>query len=285
MIPKALLVWLLLSVFAVINGLFREAVVRPKLGERTGHVISTLVLATIIFVVACLTHSWIGVRSLSEAWLAGIIWLVMTLAFEFLAGHYLFKNPWSKIFADYNTFNGRIWILIPIITVTAMPLAFRGWRQEHIIPFLVCQSIGVVCLTLAETKPNITRRLLAVIFFAAAILNASLALNQPAVYQDFAEFVIVPIYREIITGPFKLYATPVVLVIALCQLVIAVLFTLGGKSMLVAVIGACLFLAGIAPFGIGSAFPLSALLSLAALVVYGGLHHVEQKVHQSNVSG
>lgn len=285
MIPKALLVWLLLSVLAVLNGLFREAVVRPKLGERLGHVISTLILTIVILFVASVTHTWIGVRSLSDAWLVGEIWLVMTLAFEFLAGHYLFKNPWSKIFADYNTFNGRIWILIPTITVTAMPLAFMGWRQEHIIPFLICQSIGVVCLTLAVTKPNMARWILAIIFFAAAILNARLALTQPAVYQDFAEFVIVPIYREIITGPFKLYATPVVLVIALCQLAIAVLFAIGGKSTSVAVIGACFFFAGIAPFGIGSAFPMSVLLSLAALVAYGGLHHVEQKVHQSNVSG
>ncbi|QYK53645.1 MAG: hypothetical protein KF824_01850 [Fimbriimonadaceae bacterium] len=277
MIPKALLVWLLLSVLAVLNGLFREAVVRPKLGERLGHVFSTLLLTLVILFVASLTQSWIGVRSLSDAWMVGAIWLVMTLAFEFLAGHYLFKNPWSKIFADYNTFNGRIWILIPIITVTAIPLAFTGWRQEHIIPFLICQSIGVVSLTLAVTKPHIARWVLIVIFLAAAILNARLALTQPAVYQDFAEFVIVPIYREIITEPFKLYATPTVLGIAFCQLVIAVLFALGRKSMPVAVIGACLFFAGIAPFGIGSAFPLSALLSLAALAAYGGLHHIEQK--------
>lgn len=278
MIAKTLLVWLLLSVLAVVNGALREALVRPRFGEKAGHLSSTIILSAVILVVASGSQAWIAVQSISDAWLVGAIWLTMTLAFELLAGHYLFKNPWSKIFADYNTLKGRIWILIPIITVTAMPLAFTGWRQEHIIPFLICQTIGVVYLTLAVTKPNIARWLLAMIFFSAAVLNSKLALTQPAVYQDFAEFVIVPIYREIITGPFKLYATPVVLVIAICQLAIAVLFAIGGKSMSVAVIGACLFFAGIAPFGIGSAFPLSALLSLAALVAYGGFHHVEQKV-------
>jgi len=283
-IAKTLLIWLLLSVLAVVNGGVREALVRPRFGEKAGHLSSTVILAAVILIVAGLSKSWIGVRTISEAWLVGAIWLSMTLAFEFLAGHYLFKNPWSKIFADYNTLAGRVWILIPIITVTAMPLAFMGWRQEHIAPFFICQTVGIVCLIFAVAKPNVARWILAVIFLAAAMLNTNLALTQPAAYQDFSEFVIIPVYRAIITGPFKQYATPLVLAIAVCQFLIAILFTRGGKPMVVAVIGACSFFAGIAPFGIGSAFPMSALLSLAALVMYGGLKRIKPEIPQPNVS-
>ena len=42
------------------------------------------------------------------------MWFCLTEAFEFLAGHYIFKNSWEKIFNDYNIFKGRVWILIPI---------------------------------------------------------------------------------------------------------------------------------------------------------------------------
>jgi hypothetical protein len=52
---------------------------------------------------ARLTLPWIGPESRAEAMWVGVQWLFQTLAFEFLAGHYLFGNSWEKLFADYNT--------------------------------------------------------------------------------------------------------------------------------------------------------------------------------------
>ncbi|MBK8228497.1 MAG: hypothetical protein IPK70_15160 [Flavobacteriales bacterium] len=43
----------------------------------------------------------------------------MTLAFEFGAGHFLFKKPWSELLYDYNLAQGRIWSLLPIVTAMA----------------------------------------------------------------------------------------------------------------------------------------------------------------------
>ena len=76
----------------------------------------------------CIRDShWIGVRDRSSALELGVAWVVATLGFELLAGHYAFGNPWSKIFADYNLLRGRIWLLIPltilIAPVTAVPLS------------------------------------------------------------------------------------------------------------------------------------------------------------------
>ena len=44
--------------------------------------------------------------------MAGIMWVALTVAFEFLAGHYVFGNSWKRLTADYNVFRGRIWILV-----------------------------------------------------------------------------------------------------------------------------------------------------------------------------
>lgn len=49
----------------------------------------------------------------------GLLWMVMTLGFEFGAGHFLFKKPWSELLLDYNIAKGRIWVLVPIVTATA----------------------------------------------------------------------------------------------------------------------------------------------------------------------
>lgn len=44
-----------------------------------------------------------------------------------LAGHYLFRVPWHRILADYNIVNGRIWTLVPIVTLVAsVAAAYRG---------------------------------------------------------------------------------------------------------------------------------------------------------------
>jgi hypothetical protein len=49
------------------------------------------------------------------------LWVALTLAFEFLAGHYLFHKPWAALLADYDLSRGRIWILVLVATLL-MPL-------------------------------------------------------------------------------------------------------------------------------------------------------------------
>ena len=49
----------------------------------------------------------------------GVLWLAVTLAFEFLAGHYLFGDPWERLLAEYNVARGRLWVVVPITTLLA----------------------------------------------------------------------------------------------------------------------------------------------------------------------
>ncbi len=94
-----------------------------------GRIISTLLLSAFIFILAWLTIGWIGPRSTQQAWLVGAAWLLLTLAFEFLAGHYLFRNSWSSLLADYNVLRGRIWVLVLITTLVA-PRVCAGVRGQ-----------------------------------------------------------------------------------------------------------------------------------------------------------
>jgi hypothetical protein len=72
------------------------------------------------------TIAWIRPRSLADAWRIGLLWLALTLAFELLAGHYVFDAPWSRLLADYNLLRGRIWILVLITTFAAPVIAARA---------------------------------------------------------------------------------------------------------------------------------------------------------------
>ena len=51
--------------------------------------------------------------------LIGIFWAVITIIFEFVFGHYVIGHSWQKLFADYNLFNGRLWVLVLINNIVA----------------------------------------------------------------------------------------------------------------------------------------------------------------------
>ncbi len=127
MITRTVLVWFALLVLAILNGGFREAVLLPHLGRGAAQAVSTIMLSLLILALGWIAMPWIGPRTLQEAWTIGVIWVGLTLAFEFLAGHYIFGKPWPELLADYNLFAGRIWVMVLIVTLMTPIVAFmRG---------------------------------------------------------------------------------------------------------------------------------------------------------------
>ena len=74
---------------------------------------------------------WIAPKNNKQAWLIGFFWLTLTLCFEFLAGHYLFGAPREVLLADYNIFQGRIWIAV-LLTLLLAPQWVWQKRQKQI---------------------------------------------------------------------------------------------------------------------------------------------------------
>ena len=132
MFARALGIWCVLLVIASINGALREVVLIPRTGDVVGRVISTILLSAFIVILTWLTIGWIRPGTANQAWLVGIVWVLLTLAFEFLAGHYLFGAPWSRLLADYNLLEGRIWVLVLVATAAAPTLA--AWARQAVKP-------------------------------------------------------------------------------------------------------------------------------------------------------
>lgn len=119
MTGRALLVWLALVPVAVANGTVRRFLLLPSVGAYAGHLISSVTLSLLILLVAWLSIRWIGPVTARQAWRAGLLWLLCTVAFEFVAGHYLFGNPWEKLLADYDVRQGRVWLVVLLATAVA----------------------------------------------------------------------------------------------------------------------------------------------------------------------
>jgi hypothetical protein len=121
MIGRALVVWFAVLLLASLNGAARETWLIPRLGDQIGRALSTVILCGLVFLMAWLTIGWVGPDSRGDALWVGALWLVLTLAFEFLVGHYGFGKSWSALLEDYDLSRGRIWVAV-LVTVLLAPL-------------------------------------------------------------------------------------------------------------------------------------------------------------------
>lgn len=116
---NALIPWIVMVLFAIASGTIRQHYILPKVGEQKAHVFGTIVFLLLQFIVI---HIYITTYCIYETGLllmTGFFWVGLTILFEFVFGHYVMKHPWKKLIADYNIFNGRLWMLVLINNVTA----------------------------------------------------------------------------------------------------------------------------------------------------------------------
>lgn len=123
MLFKYVLAWVPLVPIAILNAVIREAGYKQWLGELRAHQVSTAT-AIILFGVYiwAVTRLW-PIQSGRQALLIGLIWLCLTVAFEFLFGHYVMGNPWQRLLHDYNLLAGRVWVLV-LIWIALAPYVF-----------------------------------------------------------------------------------------------------------------------------------------------------------------
>lgn len=115
-------VWLVMAVLAVLNGVFREVVLVPRISEYPGHVLSTALLVLAILVVSYLYFANTAIEySRAELWAIGVVWVVLTVGFEFLVG-YLEGTPVEVTLGQYDVLAGQVWILVPLALLVAPSL-------------------------------------------------------------------------------------------------------------------------------------------------------------------
>ncbi len=120
---KYFLAWFPMVVIAILNGSLRQYGYAPHLDELLAHQISTAT-AVLLFglYIWGVTHYW-KIGSARQALGIGLMWLGMTVAFEFLFGHYLAGHSWERLLQDYNLLAGRVWALL-LVWVAAAPYVF-----------------------------------------------------------------------------------------------------------------------------------------------------------------
>ena len=113
-------IWFIVCILAILNGIFKQSFIIPKIGEHTGHIISTIILICVILVITYIFISNLKIKyTQTELILVGVFWLILTVLFEFGFGHYVVGHSWNKLFSDYNILKGRMWSLVLLTTFIA----------------------------------------------------------------------------------------------------------------------------------------------------------------------
>ena len=117
--------WLGLVILAILNGMLRVSGYGVYVSELGAHQLSTLIGICLFGLYFWALSRICPLVSAKQALTVGTIWLILTISFEFLFGHFVMGHSWSKLFADYNILKGRLWILILLWTFLGPYLFYK----------------------------------------------------------------------------------------------------------------------------------------------------------------
>jgi hypothetical protein len=123
---KATAVWLLILACAVLNGGLREALLVPALGKPAGPVLSGVLLSIVILAVSLLLVPRLGRLATGQCLYVGLLWLCLTLAFEFGFGRLVQHQSWQRLLEAYTFKDGNVWPVVLVVVFLAPLLAVRG---------------------------------------------------------------------------------------------------------------------------------------------------------------
>lgn len=124
-----LIAWLAMVAGAIANGALREYVLAPQLGTAalplsgvTGSAIFTLITFVLLKRLG-MTHTS------RELLMLGLMWLALTVAFEFAFGRLAMGKSWGELLAAYNLRTGNLWSAV-LVYIAFLPLLVSRWLRR-----------------------------------------------------------------------------------------------------------------------------------------------------------
>ena len=129
-IVKSLVAWLVILCLAMANGVLREATLIPALGKSSSLLVSGVLLAICVSVVAYLFVRLVPGLAMSGAVRVGSLWLGLTLVFEFGIGRVVQHKSWTELLGAYTFRDGNIWPVVLLVTLLAPALAVKAIKSR-----------------------------------------------------------------------------------------------------------------------------------------------------------
>lgn len=138
---------------------------------------------------------------------------------------------------------------------------------EAIIASIASNIVALFLLLLEWKKKNAARICFALLFIWASVVNWRTAHNAPGEYQNYSSYA-VGFYKTIINDYFSRHITGYVSIIAVAQFIMGLGFLARGIIVKASCLAGIVFFIGIAPLGLGAAFPFSITAAVALILLY-----------------
>jgi hypothetical protein len=120
---RILLLWAAIIPMAIANGIFRDTVLVRMFGQKRARTFSGLALSAVILAWTFLTIPWVQLPGHLHYAGVGLVWLTLTVAFEFLFGRFVARKPWPELLRAYRFVDGDIWPLVLAVVALSPPVA------------------------------------------------------------------------------------------------------------------------------------------------------------------
>ncbi|MBE0615446.1 MAG: hypothetical protein IH604_17395 [Burkholderiales bacterium] len=127
---KVLAAWFAMLLVSVANGAIRDVWYGKYMDELAAHQLSTL-SSVLLLAIVIRGFTWLFPPvSARQAFSIGLLWMSLTVAFEFLFFHFAGGHSWQALLGNYNVLQGRVWPVVLLWIAIAPYVFFRADRAR-----------------------------------------------------------------------------------------------------------------------------------------------------------
>ena len=108
LIGRALLVWLLLMAVESVHGTLRTLLLVPVMGDEASRRLGVLTGSVLVLLVTIATIRWMRAGGTARLLGIGILWALLTVAFEIALGRLILQLDWARILSDHDLRRGGL---------------------------------------------------------------------------------------------------------------------------------------------------------------------------------
>lgn len=122
---RAFAVWLFIIFAESVHGTLRELLLRPYVGDLRARQLAVVTGMLLILAVAYAFIRWIRAGTTTTLLLIGLLWVALTIAFEFGLGLFVLGYSWDRMVEDYDLTRGGFLSLGMIVLLLSPLIAAR----------------------------------------------------------------------------------------------------------------------------------------------------------------
>jgi hypothetical protein len=120
-----LIAWVGGSALGIVNGVFRESALKARVGEPTADRISAGSLVGLLAVFFWVLQNRWPLATQRRALEMGAAWAALTVAFEFVFGHFVDRKSWDELVSNYDVSDGKLWPFVLLWIATGPAVVWK----------------------------------------------------------------------------------------------------------------------------------------------------------------